>query len=178
MVSPQFQGAAAGTALGDAFSGQNDQSVVFTWDGTSYTKYTYFAGFGWFDEFFASADAVVIGAGEGVWLADSTGGADVIISGEAPQASSVTNSLVAGFNMVANPYPVAMTLGELPAASLSDQDVVFTWNGAGYNKYTYFAGFGWFDEFFASADAVELSVGESAWLDSSAGGLLVLDKQY
>lgn len=180
MVSPQFQGSANGMTLGDAFVGVSDESVVFTWDGSSYTKYTYFsAAPGWFDNLFAPADDVLVGEGDGVWLQGGTAAAELLIAGEVPSAGSITNTLVAGFNMVANPYPVAMTLGELPADSLSDEDVVFTWDGSTYTKYTYFtAAPGWFDNLFAPADDVEVAVGDAFWLDSAAGGALILDKQY
>jgi hypothetical protein len=178
MVSPQFQGTAAGTTLGEAFVGQNDQSVVFTWDGSVYTKYTYYAGFAWYDNAFQDSDNVLIGEGDAVWLADSSGGADAIMSGEVPSADSITNSLVVGFNMVANPYPVALQLGDIPTASLTDQDVIFTWDGATYTKYTYYAGFAWYDNAFTDSTTVEIAVGDGFWLDSAAGGSLILDKQY
>jgi hypothetical protein len=178
MVSPQFQGSASSTPLGDAFSGMNDQSVVFTWNGSVYTKYTYFAGFGWFNESFQSADAVPLAAGDGLWLSGASSPVDVLMLGEVPQAASITINLVAGFNMVANPYPVELTLGDLPDVSLSDQDVIFTWDGSTYTKYTYFAGFGWFNESFQSADGVPVAVGDAFWLDSGAGGTMVLNKQF
>lgn len=71
-----------------------------------------------------------------------------------------------------------MTLGEA-FSGVSDQTVVFTWNGSAYTKYTYFsAAPGWFDNLFTPSDAVEIPVGDGFWLDSGAGGTLILDKQY
>jgi hypothetical protein len=181
MVSPQFLAdTGGGMTLGEAFGGVSDQSVIFSWNGSAYTKYTYFsAAPGWFDNLFTPSDGVLIGQGDAVWLKGGSAAVDVIMAGEVPSAASITNNLVVGFNMIANPYPVALTLGDLPAASISDQDVVFTWNGSAYTKYTYFsAAPGWFDNLFTPSDSVAIPVGDGFWLDSGAGGTLILDKQF
>jgi hypothetical protein len=171
-------GDAGGITLSNAFSGVTDLSVVFTWSGSSYSDYTFYEGFGWFDPSFTPSDDVLVGQGDAVWLKMGSSGADAIMAGEVPMAGSITNTLGVGFNLVANPYPVAMTLGDIPAASVSDLDVVFLWNGSSYEDYTFYAGFGWFDPSFNPAETIPVAVGQGFWLKSAAGGALIFDKNF
>ena len=178
IVSPQFlAGDAGGISLDDAFGGMSDSTSIYAWDGGAYSLYTYYEGYGWFDPSFVAAGGVLIGQGDGVWLQSGTVAADVIMSGEVSLAGSITNTLIVGINMVANPYPVSMRLSEIPEVSLSDGDVVYLWSGS-YSVYTFYVGYGWFDPSFVAADDVQVGVGQGFWLSSAAGGDLVFDKQY
>jgi len=180
IISAQFLASETnGISLGNALSGIEDQDQVLFWNGAGYDVYTYWAGYGWYD---ASAtvesDDVLIPQGSSVWV-KSSAGSDLTVAGEVTSADSVTNTLSAGFNMVASPYPVAMKLSDLPVNALSDQDQAIIWNGAGYDSYTYWAGYGWYD---ASAtvesDDVTVPVGGGFWLSSAAGGQIVFNKSF
>jgi hypothetical protein len=182
LVAPaQFAGTAGEVALADAFGGIVGGEQVYVYNGTAYNIYTYYPTYGgWFTATFASADEVVLEEGAGVWL-KGAGGSEAIMAGEVPSATSVTNSLVAGFNLIANPYPVEITLGELDTTNLSATggEKVYVFNGTAYNIYTYYPTYGgWFTSTFGSADTVAIGVGEGFWLSMLADGDLVFDKQY
>lgn len=181
ILAPQFlQAPTNGIALGDAFGDVPDLTVVYTWNGTSYKAYTYYeAAPGWLDSIFTPSDGVIIEQGDAVWL-KSTAVTNVIMSGDVPQAGSITNVLAAEtFNLVACPYPVEMTLGDINTNSLSDLDVAYVWNGSAYKAYTYYeAAPGWLDSIFTPSDGVTIAVGQGFWLNSAAGGTLIFDKQY
>jgi hypothetical protein len=180
ILSPQFlTSATGGIPLGDAFAGVTDQSKVFAWNGSTYTEYTYFSVIpGWFDSGFQSAAGVIIGQGEAVWYKPGTTG-DVLMLGEVDQSASITVPLISGFNLIANPYPVEITLGDLSSPPVADQDKAFVWNGSTYTEYTYFSIIpGWFDAGFQSADGVAIPVGDGFWLNSSAGGTLTINKPF
>jgi len=186
IVSPQFYGAETGTALGAAFGTVPDQTVVYVWIGTGYTEYTFYLedglGGNWYDQGFANANDVVLGQGDAVWLKAGVAAATPIMAGEVPSAASVTQPVAAGFNLIANPYPVALALNDLDLNGISDQDVVYAWNGTGYTEYTYYAedglGGNWYDQGFSNAGGVTIPVGDGIWLKSASAGNLVFNKMY
>ncbi len=178
MVAPaQFGGTSGGITLADAFSGLVGGEKVFVYNGTAYDIYDFYAGFGWFDAFFADASGVVLPEGSSVWLTGAAA-AETITAGEVPSADSVTNSCVAGFNLISNPYPVAITLGELDVSAFAGGEKVFVFNGTAYDIYDYYAGFGWFDAFFGDASGVQIPVGKGFWLSMVGAGDLVFNKAY
>jgi predicted secreted hydrolase len=72
-----------------------------------------------------------------------------------------------------------MKLGDIPVASLSDQDQAMLWNGAGYDIYTYYTGFGWYDlSGTVLSDDVTIPVGGGCWLKSASGGNMVFTKPF
>jgi len=186
IVSPQFSGTEAGTALGDAFGTVPDLTVIYVWNGSGYTEYTFFLedglGGNWYDGGFANANAVVLDKGDSVWLKAGSSEATPIMSGEVPSADSVTNSISAGFNLIANPYPVALALDDIDLGGVADLDVIYVWNGSGYTEYTYFLedglGGNWYDGGFANAGGIQIPVGTGFWMKSASGGDLVFNKAY
>ena len=182
LVAAQFNaGTAGGMTLGEAFGEVGDQDQVLFWNGGGYTTYIYWAGWGWYDiTGSVLSDDVLIPEGNSVWIKDvSGGGMEVIIAGEVPSASSMTNTLSTGFNAVSNPYPTELRLGDIPLVSLSDGDRALLWNGSSYTTYIYWVGWGWYDITGSIlSDDVVVEVGQGFWLDSAAGGELVLTKQY
>ena len=180
IASPQFQGTAAGTTLDNAFSGVVEGSAVYIWDGSAYLpKISYFDGYGWYDAEFNPKGDTVIGAGNAIWLQDGGVSSTPIMSGEVPSASSITNTLAVGFNLIANPYPVAMALDDIPLVSLSDGDSVYIWSDGAYlPKISYFVGYGWYDAEFNPKGSTQIPVGDGMWLSSAVGGDLVLNKLY
>jgi hypothetical protein len=186
MTSGQFQiigsqflaGSTNGVTLGSAFSGLTEESTLITWNGSGYAPYTYYIGYGWYDVGGAEANDVVIPSGSSFWVRNNGAATDVVLSGDVPMADSITNTLVEGFNLIANPYPVALKLSDIPTASLSEEDVLFAWNGSGYAPYTYYIGYGWYDVGGAEANTVEIPVGQGFWLRTAASGSLIFNKQY
>ena len=181
ILVPQFTGTAGGTTLDNAFADLGENTVVYTWTGTGYVKYTYYGPVnGWYDNGFAPSGDVVIPEGAAVWVKDGGAGATPLMSGEVPSAASITNTVVAGFNLVANPYPVATTLDEISGAGgIAENDVIYVWTGTGYVKYTYYgAANGWYDNGFIPSGGVSIPVGVGFWLSSVAGGDVIFTKNF
>lgn len=179
IVSPQFLAGDVGMTIADAFSGVTEGAVVYKWNGAGYDVATFYEGFGWFDAGFNPKDDVLIAQGEAVWLQGGASTVDVITSGEVPMADSITNSLaVASISMVANPYPVAMTIDDIPLTNISEGDIIYLWNGSGYVVATYYAGFGWFDAGFNPLGTTPIAVGQGFWLQCATGGDLIFNKNF
>lgn len=178
MAAPaQFSGSAGGVTLDETFSGVVGGEQVFVYNGLAYDVYSYFAGYGWFDGGFNPAGSTVIPEGAGVWLTGAPA-SETIMSGEVPMADSVTNAVVAGFNLIANPYPVALKLDDIDLTDFAGGEQVFVFNGLAYDVYSYFAGYGWFDGGFNPAGTVEIPVGQGFWLSMVGAGDLVFNKAF
>ena len=186
MFAPQFlAGDAGGITLADAFPSVSEGTQLFQWDTSvtpaGYKSYIYYSP-SWYDSAWNPADDSIIGQGDAVWFLNGSVGADVIMSGEVPSATSITNALAAGLNMVANPYPVALGLDDIPVSFLSEGDTIYFWDTsvtpAAYKSYLYYSPI-WYDSAWNDVTATaEIPVGQGFWLISEAGGDLVLDKQF
>ena len=147
--------------LDDSMAGFDEEGTYATemqvWDGSNYTTY------GWAgtspEEFMEEAslnnqwldynDYVSVddslSAGAGFWIKVSSGTAGTLtIAGEVPSTDTVAVPLVAGFNMVANPYPgsaVVSDFGVLDSglAGFDEEGTWKTemqyWDGANYKTY-------------------------------------------
>ncbi len=181
LIAPQFlQTPTNGIALGDAFNNVPDLTKIYTWNGLSYKAYTYYkAAPGWLDSIYTPSDNVIIEQGDALWLQSSTV-TNIVMSGNVPQTDSITNVLVAEtFNLIACPYPVEVTLGDINTNSLTNLDMAYLWNGVSYKAYTYYeAAPGWLDSVYTPSDGVKIKVGQGFWLKSKAGGALIFDKKY
>ena len=173
----QFGGAAGGITLDDAVDGLVGGEQIFIYNGSTYDIYDYFAGYGWFDGLFNLAGGVVIPAGAGSWLSGAAS-SETITAGEVPMAATVDVPVAAGFNLVANPYPVALALDDIDVSSFTGGEQVFVYNGSTYDIYDYFAGYGWFDGLFNPAGSVQVPVGEGFWLSVNSGTTLVFNKLF
>lgn len=134
-----------------------NEAIVYRWDAgvQNYTVLaTFFTGFGWLDpnDPNKETDSLVVDPGEGFFINMPAGGPfNVTLVGEVPQGL-LANPLVPGLNMVSSQVPQALPIGDrvtlddgdldFPAAH---EDILYIWNGGGYDIYTYFAGFGWLD---------------------------------
>ena len=180
IVSPQFWTVSGETTLGDAFSGLADESLLYIWNGVNgYDPYRYYVGWGWYHDVSGDeSNDLSVGAGVAVWLVG--GGSDAMMAGEVPSSSSITNVLGDGLNMVANPYPVALALGDIPTETLSDEDLMWVWNGVnGYDPYRYYVGWGWYHDVSGDdSNAVEIPIGKGFWMNVSAGGNMVFNKPF
>ncbi|MDF7826955.1 hypothetical protein P4B35_23200 [Pontiellaceae bacterium B12227] len=178
MAAPaQFAGTAGGVTLDETFSGVVGGEQVYVYNGVTYDIYSYFTGYGWFDGGFAPAGGTVMSEGTSVWLTGAPA-AETIMSGEVPSAASVTNAVSAGFNLISNPYPVALKLDDIDLTAFVGGEQVFVFNGLTYDIYSYFAGYGWFDGGFTPAGSVEIPVGQGFWLSMVGAGDLVFNKAF
>lgn len=181
ILVPQFSGKDGGTTLDNAFADLNENSVVYVWTGTGYEEYTWYGPVnGWYSKTFIPSGDVVLSEGTAVWLKDGSSGAAPIMSGEVPSAASITNTVAAGFNLVANPYPVATTLDSISGAGgIAENDVIYVWTGMGYEEYTYYGlANGWYSKTFVPSGSVAVPVGVGFWLSSGAGGDIIFTKNF
>jgi len=177
MLSSQFSGSNGNVTLDNAFANLGSGTIVYAWNGSGYTVYTYYGAYGWFDALFTPSGSVAINSGSAVWVQDAGAGATTISSGEVPGTNSVDVSVSAGLNMLANPYPVALALDDIPAG-LTSGDLVYAWNGAGYTVYTYYGAYGWFDALFTPSGSVEIGVGKGVWLSAQGAATLTFNKAF
>ncbi len=116
----------------------------YGWSGTSAGEYMEDESLNnmWLNGDFKTDDATST-AGQGFWIKAATAGT-ITLSGEVPSADSVSQDLVVGFNLVANPYPGDVQIanfGQLAASFAGfDEDGVYAtemqvWNGNGYDYY-------------------------------------------
>ena len=151
----------------------------------------------WFDmDTFAPAD-MELANGSAVWIVGSTAPGTVTLSGEVP-TNAAPVQLVAGFNMVANPYPKATDVNDLFTVSgltgfnwdtfESGGDTLLIWDPAQQGYPTEFiytgdtqteamVGMGipagvWFDMATFAPAVQEIPVGGAFWIVSENGGTL------
>jgi len=178
IATPQFPAADTnGVTLADAFSGLESGDKAYAWNGLNYTIYTYYGSYGWYDGSNVSSDDVLITQGTAVWL-QAVASTNVIMSGDVPSASSVTNTLAAGLNLIGNAYPVALKLDDISGSGIASGDKVYAWDGSSYAIYTYYGSYGWYDGSNNPSGTVEIGVGDGFWLKSALGGEMVMDKAY
>ena len=173
----QFSGTAGGITLSNAFSGVVGGEKVYVFNGSAYDIYEYYAGYGWFDGLGNPGGAVVLPEGESVWLT-GVAGAVTIMAGEVPSADSVTNAVVAGFNLISDPYPVELAVADIDVSGFVGEEKIYVFNGSAYDIYTYYAGYGWFDGLGNPAGSVKIPVGEGFWLSAVNSGSLVFNKPF
>ena len=152
------------------------KTTMRVWTGNGYTIYGWSGGSGteyledatmdnkWLNEDLELVDDVA-DAGFGFWIeAGETG--TITISGEVPSESSIETPLVAGFNLLANPYPGAVAIpnfGQLDSSFAGfDGEGTFAttmrvWTGNGYTIY------GWSGT--SGSEYLEDSTMDNKWLN-------------
>jgi len=146
-----------------------NNTVLFLWNGAGYNVYQYFTGADADANFFASGSlpgfydaggtlqTKSLNQGAGSFLFNPTGSAVNVTSvGTVPQGTNVIQ-IKAGYNLFSIVEPVSTnlesTLVNFPGTSdpnAINNDVLYKWNGAGYNVYQYFTGADADANFFAS----------------------------
>ena len=180
IVAHQFAfGDESSVTIDEAFGGTlPDGSAVYIWDGISYSIYTYFAPT-WYNDGWVDASDVTIDRGDAVW-AKNAGAVDAVVlfSGNVPMSDFTTNSLISGYNMLANPYPTSITLSELDLSlNPADGDSVLLFDGTSYLVYTYFAPV-WYDTEWVDASAVVISISSGFWYNTSTARDWIIAKPY
>ena len=198
------------TASGNTMPGLDADSMFQTellvWNGAGYDMY------GWLDSDDGTANEVPewnnswllydmsdqaqvsMVVGDGYWIRSSAGGT-VTFSGEVSSETSITKNLAAGFNLLANPFPEALSIQNIRSNDLPglDADSMFqtellVWNGAGYDMY------GWLDSDDGTANEVPewnnswllyamsdlatavIGIGEGFWIKPTAAGSVTFTK--
>lgn len=182
-----------------------DQIIIYTpgsgyatyakYDASSYPGYESYVGWQAFGDFGFSSPFVdpVVPAGSALWIKAVSGSADaeVIQSGEVVADESVTNSIVVGLQMIANPFSEAVKLddlnlyegatGALDSPANADQIIVFDPASQSYTTFAFYdvrsygypQNSGWKPfSAFGFADPVtdyELQPGEGFWYSAKAG---------
>jgi hypothetical protein len=145
-------------SLDDSFAGFDEDGYYATemrvWTGTGYSYYGWTGTSGtdlldeadldnlWLDDNQEDAGEK-LEASSGFWVNAEKAGT-LTISGEVPSSDSVDVNLVAGFNMVANPYPGAVKIAQFGTLDSTfagfDEDGYYAtemrvWTGTGYSYY-------------------------------------------
>lgn len=131
-----------------------------------------------------------VSAGGGFWIKAGSAGT-MTISGEVPSGATIETPLIAGFNLVANPFPVTVKLSEFGQLDSSfpgfDAEGNFaaelrTWNGRGYEYYGWSGTSGtdilddssldnkWLNGDLEEEEDTFISVGNAVWIKTDAAG--------
>lgn len=168
MVALQLDEGQSSIALEEAFGSLNDLTTIFVYDPSAtanpYSTYVYYDGFGWYEGVSPVVEGeVMLNRGSSVWIKDGGGGSSPIHSGRVPEESSIDVTLVAGLNMISNPYPVPLRIIDLDTSNLSDRDVIWVYDNV-YTKYTYFEGFGWYEGVSPIDENAVIDAGLGFWI--------------
>jgi hypothetical protein len=169
-----------GTAMPD-----NTMLYFFTPPSGPYVRYIYYEGWGWYDLSDKPVGTNEIVRGRGFWVNVPTAYTGTVVNltvvGEVPDANMAPTTIVHvanGFALVGYPYPVSQPLtNAVFAASATDNDVIYFWNGANYVRYIFYAGYGWYDMQDNPANLV-LQPGVGYWYRSTTTADLVEPKPY
>ena len=192
MFGVQFQGTdGEGVKLGDlAVSPKGGQSSagsdnILVWENGVYT--TYWFGTGWddpkWDDFWYDKDenivndTVSIKPGVACWYLRRGEATTLTVSGQVKATATTTTILANDYTMFINPYPTAITFGNLKVAgpnggvSSADGDNILVWEDGVYT--TYWFGTGWddpkWDDFWYDKDenivndTVSIKPGVACW---------------
>ena len=166
--------------LDSAMAGFDDEgtyaSKLQTWDGTKYSTFGWSGSSGtdvleddtmnnkWLNVDLEETDDTLAKA-SAVWIIAEKAGT-VTLSGEVPSDASVEVPLVAGFNMVANPYPAEVDVADFGVldssyAGFDDEGTYASklqiWNGTKYTT------FGWSGS--SGTEVLEDSSLDNKWLN-------------
>jgi subtilisin family serine protease len=167
-----------GDSLGATFESSQLQSgsVLSIFNGVLYDTYTYYEGYGWYDSLFQASN-VLLARGEAYWLSNTAGASmEVVFCGRIPEASAITNELSSGMSMIANPYPTPQKIGLIEG--VENLDKIYVYTGDGYNVYTYYEGYGWYDSQYLRQDGVIVPIGTGFWYNSSSGMTWIKNRPY
>ncbi len=139
---------------------------TYGWSGTSGTDVYEDSSYDnlWLYNNTMEAEDGAADASFGFWIKTTETGT-MTISGEVPSDDSISVNLVAGMNMIANPFPGSIKIAEFGTLDSSmagfDEDEIFAtemrvWNGNGYNTY------GWSGT--SGTDVYEDSSYDNLWL--------------
>ena len=136
-----------------SFSQRTKALQLQVWNGSGYTMYYYVSDAyiedtdeevtGWADKG-GDYTSATIAPGTGYWYKYPEGGSSFALSGQVPEAESISKNVSESFNLFGNPYPVSLNLDKVTtsvtAPSFSQRTKALqlqVWNGSGYTMYYY-----------------------------------------
>ena len=180
----------------------NYASTMEIWNGNGYDKYGWSGSSGtdvlgnsaldnkWLNYDLEEEDGVSV-AGSGFWISAATA-TEMTISGEVESDATVTANLVAGYNLVGNPFPGDVKIADFGVLDSSfagfDEDGNYAttmeiWNGNGYEKYGWSGSSGtdvlgnaaldnkWLNYDLEEEDTL-LPFGKSVWINAAKAGTI------
>jgi len=145
---------------------------VYTFDGSGYSISEYKSVFSF--ETFTNVDqwepnTLDLSGANGFWIENASGSpVESIMSGEVITDAAVTNVIGAGFNLVADPYPVSSSISDLDF-SPAIGDKVYTFDGSTYTISEYKSVFSF--ETFTNVDQwepeIQVAVGQGFWYETT-----------
>jgi hypothetical protein len=147
---------AGGNKVTDVFANLPDGTILYKYDGTSYTIDAFDAALGWDDA------NLTVKPGEGFWIRiPGTVATTITLVGEVPQGT-LTSSLIKGFNLVSSPVPQSAKLVTDLKYTPGDGDTVYFYRAGSYIINAYDAALGW-----DNGEPVP-NVGEGFWIRTVA----------
>jgi hypothetical protein len=150
-------------------------STLYPWAGSTYgNPIEYFSSYGWYDSNLGGYATNKFAPGTGFFV-NLPSATNFTFVGNVLQGTA-TNNLNAGFNMIGNPFPVAMPPGvagdgqpgvtmQLP---VSPGDTMYFYDnpGVGFYVYEFFSSYGWYDSGnpSMSTNGPVISVGQAVFL--------------
>jgi hypothetical protein len=126
----------AGNLVTNMFTGLPAQTVIYKFNGATYTSLTYLGAPGWTPP---AARTMTLAPGEGVFVkrpAGSTAPINVTFVGEVMQGDLV-NPVVVGFDIYSAMVPQAGGITTVHNYQPANQDVVYKFNGTTYSSKTW-----------------------------------------
>lgn len=171
-----------GALFSTATLSDGDGATVFNTDRTT-KALTYFEGFGWYDENFEAADDLILYPGEGI-VVNLVAATELVVSGAVSVApvkfefGSLARAAVGSINPVAG-----ISLAQLFGNSLADGDGISVFQNASgtltnVGNFTFFEGFGFYDNAFELQDDFQVTPLNAAILMSGQNGAITIPAAF
>ena len=172
MLGVVFNGLGGQTlTLNDIVSGdfQDNDKILIRKDGRYYT-YTYYDGYGWWDESTGAEATEPCSVGTAFWLETPGRSVEVTLKGAVPTGEYQYTS-TAGFQMISMATPRELDLNtDVTWSGLTDGDEIQIRKDGRYYTYTYYDGYGWWDESTGAISTTKVQAGSSLWLRTHVAG--------
>jgi len=193
---------------GDAAIGQADKITAWDAETQTYVKYALFSDVPYggsttewrsFTNFFGPAVNPVLYSGSAVWITSPNAPSNIAltVSGDVVQEQYITNSIVAGLQMLATPFTSDTTLsnlnfiasGAIGDAAIGQADKITVWDtdAQAYVKYSLFSDVPYggsttewrsFTNFFGTAVNPTLDLGKGFWYTAQSNFNWVVETPY
>jgi hypothetical protein len=145
--------------------------VLFVWNGGGYNLDLYYGPGQWYDDVtYASIPVPTLAPGQGFFYENNSGATETnTFVGTVQLTNSV--SLASGYSLVGSTAPVSDFIdGTNLSLPLAIGDVVFLWNGGGYNIDLYYGPGQWYDDVsYAAIPDPTVGVGQGFFYQNNTG---------
>jgi hypothetical protein len=155
---------------------------IYLWTGSGYAISTYSSVFDYGTYTYVDQwdpNTLDLSSGNGFWI-ETVGAETAIKSGEVNLSDSVTNSIVVGFQLLSNPYPVYQTVAAM-GFSPTRCDKVYAFTGTGYAISTYSSVFDYGTYTYVDKwdpDTLTIDVGEGFWYEAVSAQTWVATRPF